>query len=487
MSERATRSLAARALLALALFVGFYALGAALVLGLLWVPWAQTRYADHVDVSGIVCGVFGVWMAIALLPRMGGGRPPVEPTLPTDAHAKLRALIADTARAVGEPPPDELYVLASVNAFAARRGGFLGIGGRRMIGIGLPLLSALEEDELRAVIAHELGHHHAGDLHLGPWIHRTRTAVAVALARLEGASMLLHLPFALYARVFLRLTRQASRDQELAADAIAGRVVGKDAAARALIGVERLAPRWGAYFQGEVVPLLNTGHRPPLLDGFRHFLAQPVLRPDVQEAIARATDHEPGESDTHPPLVERLASLESARVTRPPPSASALDLLDSVERAEKDALDVVLMPGHPPLTAVRWDAIGDTWVAMWRARLRTEPKIASAQIASIPDLIARWESLEAPQQGISLLSPAAKRKRVCDLLGCRLAVALADLGFHVDAPPGAETRATKDGRSIEPEAIVRKLAAGEIGASAFREALAAAGVTGARASAPRAP
>lgn len=475
MSTRAPRSLAARAVLALALFVGFYAMGAALVLGLLWVPWAQVQYEDGVQFSGIVCGAFAIWIAVALLPRFGSGRPPVEPPLPTEAHAKLRALIAETARAVGEPPPDELYVLASVNAFAARRGGFLGIGGRRMIGIGLPLLSALEEDEVRAVIAHELGHHHAGDLHLGPWVHRTRMAVGVALARLEGASFVLHLPFALYARVFLRLTRQASREQELAADAIAGRVAGRDAAARALIGVERLAPRWGAYFHGEVIPLLNGGHRPPLLEGFRRFLAQPVLRADVEDAIARSSDHVPHENDTHPPLTERIAALESGRVTRPPPTASALALLDSVERAEQDALDVVLMPNHPPLKAIGWDGVGDTWVAMWRARLRTEPRIERAPISAIPDLVAKWESLEGQQQGVSLLSPAATRKRVCDLLGCRLAVALHDAGFRIEAPPGAETRATKDGKSIEPEALVRKLAAGELTAGAARRALIEAG------------
>ena len=475
MKERARRSLAGRALLALTLFVGFYAMGATIVLGLAWVPWAQSRYEHAIGFSGIACGVFAIWIAIALLPRFGGGRPPIEPPQPTDAHAKLRALIAETARAVGEPAPDELYVLASVNAFASRRGGFLGIGGRRILGIGLPLLSALEQDEVRAVIAHELGHHHAGDLLLGPWVHRTRMAVAVALARLEGASFALHLPFALYARLFLRLTRQASREQELAADAIAGRVAGADAAARALIGVERLAPRWGAYFSGEVIPLLAGGHRPPLLEGFRIFLAQSVLRRDVEEAIARATADEAHVSDTHPPLSERLASLESGRVTRPPPTSSALSLLDSVERAERDALDLVLMPGHARLADIRWDDVGATWVGMWRARLRSEPQIEKASVASIPELVAGWEALAARQQGVSLLSPAATRKRVCDLIGIRLAVALADLGFRIEAPPGGETRAIKDARSVEPEAIVRKLAAGEIGASAYRQAMVDAG------------
>jgi Zn-dependent protease with chaperone function len=469
-----SRSLASRAALAVALFVGFYAMGIALVLALLWVPWAQVRYEDGVDVSGVACTVFAIWIAIALLPRFGQ-RKPIEPPLPTNAHAKLRRLIAQTAREIGEPPPDELYVLASVNAFAGRRGGFLGYGGRSMIGIGLPLLSALEEDELRAVIAHELGHHHAGDLMLGPWVHRTRIAVSTALSRLEGASLALHLPFALYARVFLRLTLQASRDQELAADALAGRVAGQDAAARALIGVDRLAPRWGAYFSGEVLPLLQGGRRPPLLDGFRRFLAQPVLREDVQRTIERLGERDDDADHTHPPLRERLASLDSTRVTRPPPTASALALLDSVDRAESDALDVVLMPGHPPLTAIGWDAAGEAWLSMWRARMRTEPRLEKADVLALPRLL-RDAANEPAQRGISLLSPAAKRKLFADLAGVRLAVALADLGFRIEAPPGGETRAIKDEHVLEPEALVRKLAAGTIDERAYRAALAEAGV-----------
>lgn len=472
MSAPRTRSIAGRVALAIALFAGFYAIGAAMVLGLLWVPWAQLRYEDRVEVSGLVCGGLALYLAFALLPRLGATKPK-EPPAPTTAHARLRALIAETARAVGEPAPDELYVLATANAWAARRPGFLGLGGPRMIGIGLPLLSALDEDELRAVVAHELGHHHAGDLHLGPWVHRTRMAVGTTLARLDGASFLLHLPFALYARLFLRVTQQVSREQELAADAIAGRVAGREATARALLGTERLAPRWSAYFFGEVVPLIDAGQQPPLLEGFRRFLAEPSLRADVVESIARMEAREPKDSDTHPALADRLAALASPRVTRPPSARTALTLLDSVERAEKDALSLLLV-GPRELRPIDWDGVGERWLAMWRARMRAEPRIAQVALSEIPSALERWESYDAPAQGVSLLSPAAKRRKVADLLGIRLAVGLADLGFRIEAPPGAETRAILGELELEPESLVRKLAAGTLSASELRRRVAEA-------------
>ena len=473
------RPLAGRAALAFGLWLGFYLMGAAIVLALFWVPWAQVRYQHSVGFSGVLCVVFGLWIAFALAPRLSFKRPDRAQPLPEGAHPKLRALIDDVARSLGEKPPDELYLLADVNAFAARRGAIFGVGGRRLIGIGLPLLSALEEDEIRAVIAHEIGHHLSGDVLLGPFLHRTRMAVAVALDRLEGSSFWLHLPFALYGRVFLRLTRQVSREQELAADSVSRRVTGADAAARTLVAVERLAPRWTVYFHNEVLPLVDSGHRPPLLEGFRRFLAESELREDVTRVLKRALERGPRDHDTHPPLEERLAALGFDRVTRPPPTGSALSLLDSVERAERDALDLILIPGHPPLREVNWDDAGEiAWIAMWKRRLAAHAAVFTGSTPyDAPSLLARWEQLRpGTTRGISLLSPAAQKRSFEDLVGIWLATQLHERGFRIEAPPGAETRATNDGKVLHPEALVRKLSRGDVSPTSYGAMLGTAGV-----------
>lgn len=473
------RPLAGRAALALGLWVGFYAMGAAMVAALFWVPWAQVQYQRHVGFSGVACVAAALWIAFALVPRFSFKRPDRAEPLPHAAHPRLRRLIGDVARSLGEREPEELYLLADVNAFAARRGAIFGLGGRRVIGIGLPLLSALDEDEVRAVIAHEIGHHLSGDVLLGPFLHRTRMAVAVALERLEGSSFWLNLPFALYGRVFLRLTRQVSREQELAADAVSRRVSGPEAAARTLVAVERLAPRWAVYFHGEVLPLVDSGHRPPLLDGFRRFLAESELREDVAAVLTRAIERAPAEHDTHPPLEERLAALGFERVTRPPPARSALALLDSVERAEREALDVILIPGHPSLREVTWENAGEAaWLAMWRKRVEPHASVFGRSTPrDVPALLARWEKLTpSTTRGISLLSPAAQKRSFEDLVGVWLTTALHERGFRIDALPGAETRATKDGAVLHPEALVRKLGKGELSALGYASLLETAGL-----------
>lgn len=56
----------------------------------------------------------------------------------------------------------------------------MGVGSKRVMGLGLPLLNALTVSELRAVLAHEFGHFVGGDTSLGKWIHKTRSAGDVA-------------------------------------------------------------------------------------------------------------------------------------------------------------------------------------------------------------------------------------------------------------------------------------------------------------------
>jgi heat shock protein HtpX len=70
-----------------------------------------------------------------------------------------------------------VYLIGQVNAFVADRGGIMGFGSRRVMGIGLPLLSILTVSELRGVLAHEFAHYYGGDTRLGPWVYKTQSAM----------------------------------------------------------------------------------------------------------------------------------------------------------------------------------------------------------------------------------------------------------------------------------------------------------------------
>jgi Zn-dependent protease with chaperone function len=62
-----------------------------------------------------------------------------------------------------------------LNAAAYQTGGFLSLlGSRRTLILGVPLLRMLSVDEVKAVIAHELGHFSRNHGRLGHWIYRVR-------------------------------------------------------------------------------------------------------------------------------------------------------------------------------------------------------------------------------------------------------------------------------------------------------------------------
>ena len=120
--------------------------------------------------------------------------------------------------------PSEVYLVPDVNAWVSSRGGVMGFGSRRVMGIGLPLLHVTRVAEMEAVLAHEFGHYHGGDTRLGPWIYKTRTAIGRTLEALGDGW--LQVPFRAYGNFFLRVTQAISRAQEFTADRLAATLFG---------------------------------------------------------------------------------------------------------------------------------------------------------------------------------------------------------------------------------------------------------------------
>jgi Zn-dependent protease with chaperone function len=225
-------SLTWRAAIALALTVGFYALALFMVGFLVWLPYASVVYLRLNALTGklaIFCVIAAFIILKSVVPRPDRFTPP-GPELAPDRHPRLFAEIQRTAESAGQPMPAEVYLVPDVNAWVSQRGGVMGIGGRRIMGIGLALLQMLKVSELHAV----------------------------------------------------------SRHQELQADALAARIAGPSALARGLVATHRGALAFGAYWVGEVSPVLDAGFLPPLVPGFVRFCEAPPVVAD----LARATEQE---------------------------------------------------------------------------------------------------------------------------------------------------------------------------------------------------
>jgi len=458
--DRAT----AHTLLTLLLWLGFWLLGAALVVGLAFVPIAQLEYQGDVGVGGFVAGLLSVAIAWALRPRgWFRARDAAPPPLDAAAHPELYALARELAARAGVAPPDTIHLAASAAASTRIERRWLGLRRQRVLVVGLPLFASLSRAELSAVLAHEFGHHAGGDLRLAPWVHRTRKAIAEAIFDLDDSIFFLDLPFRAYGALFLRVSGSVSREQERVADALAASLNGARAIAGALVKLDRLAPAWSAYLALEASPLIGLGARLPLLEGFRRFGSQAGRRPEVErriEELAR-TSRSPG--DTHPTTDERLAAVGVA-----PAEVAALladrgpdclGLLGGAAAAEEVFYRTLVLRDT---AAVSWEQIGERFIAPSLtgtfAGAALDP--ASTPLEQLPALLddpeALWDGLRGGH-GINILSPAAKRQRVARLLADWLAASLLHHGYALVHAPGAPPLLRRGAIELDPAAIVDSL------------------------------
>ncbi len=452
------------------LAVGFWVIAAAMVAALTTLGVGILTYAPDAPLPGVAALVIAAGLALGLIPPLAGARRARSqkddtPPLDAAAHPRLQTLVRDVASGVGAAAPDALYLFHDANAFASVTRPRAFAAKVSEVGIGLPILAALTCDETRAVIAHEMGHHIAGDVRLGPWVRRTRDAIGRATDRLEGSSFWLHIPFLAYAELFRRTSTSISRAQELSADAVAARLAGPVPTASALRKIERLSLLWHAYFEGEVLPILSRGRNPPLLEGFELYRqAAAASGTPAARALAAATEgaSRPRFDDTHPPLDERLRALgEPSPISLH--AESALSLLDDVAREEERVLQLLIVPEkRATMKPVAWSEVAaEVFLPMWRemAREHEEALRRHAPLRSLPDALADWEPLaEATRRGPAILSPEAERRRVVSLASVWLLVSLADVGFTLGAPPGLAVSATRDGKALEPFERVQALA-----------------------------
>ncbi|MET9609263.1 M48 family metallopeptidase [Streptomyces sp. NPDC006512] len=387
-----------RALRALVLLAGFYLLGVVLlaVLGLL--AWANGTWL-HGAVAGkilIVCVV----LAIPIVRGMFMLRTPKSEPLPgipvTEAQEPaLWQAVRDIAAQVGTRAPDEILLIDEVNAAVAEDARMLGLlPGTRRLYLGLPLMSGLDEMQLRAVLAHEMGHYANLDTRLTPLIARGRAQlirtighfndradkkVAKERARQEkqaekriakgkkakevdtsGDGITYRAMagiYTAYAKFYMRATLTASRRQELAADLAAVRVAGRDSTASALRELNALGSAHSFYMGSYATLGVNAGLLPlpgQVFGGFRHLLD--ARSEELDELRTELSDEPASPYDSHPALAERVARIEAlpddgrtGQATRP-----SLELLSDADAAMAALEPLVLTPEALALKRLDW-------------------------------------------------------------------------------------------------------------------------------------
>lgn len=459
-------SIAMRAFLALFLMVGFYLLAVGIAALLFYIPYAEVVYAHRLHIKiALGCVLGGIIILWSVVPRIDKFEAP-GPLLTRDGHPQLFAEIEGVAHATRQAMPAEVYLVHDINAWVSQRGGIMGFGSRRVMGLGLPLMKLLTCSQFRAVLAHEFGHYHGGDTKLGPWIFKTRNAIIRTVSTLNNDS-LLRLPFLWYGKMFLRITHAVSRRQEYVADELAARTVGARPLIAGLRTVHGAGLAFHNYWVNECTPVFNAGYRPPLLAGFEQFLQSvPIV-----EAINRqlAEEMEGGKSDpynTHPPLKERIAALESLPMgDLPANDPLALTLLNDLAILENELL--VCLAGAEnaaKLKSISWTEVGTQvyfpmWVKLFKANAVGLRGVTPGSLPTLAADLKTFATRLVDADGQKVTEEDAE-PLASAIIGAALAVQLAKQGAKLDALPGKPVTVTFNHVVLEPFGLMQSLATG---------------------------
>lgn len=457
------------------LTIGFYGLAVVIAIALFAVPVLEWTLIHRVTGQlAAACVIGGGVILWSLVPRRNEFIAP-GPQLTREQNPKLFDRLTKVARAVGEPMPKEVYLTAEVNAAVFQRGGFLGIGGRRVMMVGLPLLQALNVAEFEGVLVHEFGHYYGGDTRLGPWIYRTREAIGRTIQNLRGRAAL-QIPFRAYGRQFLKVTQAISRQQEFAADALAARTVGAGSMISGLKRVHRAGLAFDSYWTEEYVPVLRSGFSAPLLAGFDQFMRHERVSGALDDAISSDMERpNPNPYDSHPTLADRIAALKAfSEGSVHQDEEPAISLLGDPSLAEQSVLADILKRNQKTVRPIDWNDVGQA-VHLPRARetcTKFGTLVGAASIAELPALVQRalelGRQMEA-QAGRTLPNDGVRRQWGLFMLADLMTTSLAAKGWSVQAPVGAPVSLQSGGEVIEPTTIIGRMASGELTADAWRE------------------
>jgi heat shock protein HtpX len=459
--------MAGRAVLAVSLTIGFYVLALSLIVALLAIPYFEITVLHRLSLRiSVFCVAGAAIIAYSLLPTFERFRAPGE-RITARSHPRLFDELTMIARAVGQPMPEEIYLVQDVNAAVRQRGGVMGIGDRRVMLLGLPLLRILRVSELRAVLVHEFGHYR-GHTQLGPWIFKTRQSLLRTVAHLSGYNATMVWPFAQYARLFLSITQDMWRQMEFEADALAAQVVGGRAMISGLRGVHGTAIAYGQYLK-ETTPVYGdrfTALSEPDENFFR-FMSLPrvsdLIRKSLDEELKNPQLHP---YDSHPPMGMRTAVLEKMPPgidpSREPLAAVLLDPNAGTGTAAASA-------AAPPAGSRPWEDAGAAGEQFrWEEEVRRNFHILrSWTIGNMAELAPSLAKVGG-RLGTRWVADETAAQAGRDLLIAALGTALLRSGWMVEETASGSPTLRKGETVIDPGQEVDRLVSGEVDAAAWR-------------------
>jgi len=289
------------------------------------------------------------------------------PRITRDDEPRLFEVLDVVAREMDAPLPDEVYLVADVNIVVAELGRFFA-GPRRILAMGLGLLSLYSRVQLRSALAHEFAHAVAGDYHQGPLTTMAKLALLRASQGAQQGGLTAHISSMITGAIgptthaWHARSREAELHADLRAVAIYGSAVHTESVVRGVLG----SALFEQYIAREVQPLVALGYRPArLVDGFTQFVENEHELGLADRSLRFLRGLDTHALDTHPALTDRIRALfaggeRAATVDDTEASTRVSTLVSDLERRDREVTDawakVQRLAAHTP---IEWHDVGE--------------------------------------------------------------------------------------------------------------------------------
>ncbi|GAA4933608.1 hypothetical protein GCM10023237_64800 [Streptomyces coeruleoprunus] len=387
------------------LLVGYLLTAAALVVALALA--GVLALSERVDGAGLKALGLATLVGLAVLLSLGRAvlcAVPVPPGAAVDRAGapELWRLVEDCCAALDCRTPHEVLLVPEANAYMQEDGWLLGLlAGRRRLYVGAGLLTGLTVDQLRFVLAHELGHHARGDGRLGALTYAGWDAVENAA---QGAGV----PWGVVLRGYHWAYRLASlgvlRYQEHTADRNAARMTGTRVAVDAVRSADALERDWSRFLRTYADVTVDGVALTGVTEAFALFSRDQASGPSPAGGGPAPGSKAASRWDTHPSPRERIEIIEAMGSL--PPATAADDRPAHVL--------VPLLERHgPKLDALALRAVGTSGTAFPDHAVR----VARARAQRCADVLYRAaaRAYGAPDAGLSEVLDLLADGRAADL------------------------------------------------------------------------
>jgi Peptidase family M48 len=208
---------------------------------------------------------------------------------------------------------------------------------RNHLQLGVPLLIALNAEEITAVLAHEMGHLSRRNPRFSAWIYRQRMVWNLLRQKFSEPAnafdRLLAVFYRWYASWFYAYSFALARNHEYEADHIAAAITTPETLGRALIKLQLTGRFLSEVFWTRFLARVEETPEPP----YRPFSLLPRAFKIAEQERSRqrwlteSLHRYAADGDTHPSLADRLAALDvSPHLPAPDTESVGLALLGSI-------------------------------------------------------------------------------------------------------------------------------------------------------------